>query len=470
MHVKIVFNGGNAWLLRQSVICYPNIFTAIRLLPRERTMRKTLPILIALCLLPGTLPAADNQKDAITGWSIGGVPAVGYKSDTGYQYGLVLNLYQYGDGSQYPDYLYSLYGEWSRTTKGSGINKLFFDSKYLLPHDIRVTSELSYLTEQSLPFYGFNGYLSDYTPALEDQETPPDSSTRVYYRHERRVTKFTADFQGNLPVRNLRWFGGLALWHTDVAPVDISDLNEGRDEGDRIRDELTLYERYVRGGYITEQESKGGYTNFLKLGLVYDSRDNEPNPMSGLWTEALLTLLPDAMGNDFSYTMLTVTHRQYFTLIPGDLSFAYRLGYQDIIGGNAPFFMLPFYQSSYKTEEGLGGSKSLRGILKNRIVGNAVAFGNFELRWKFYRFTLANQHFYFALNGFIDAGTVLENYGTEAYFSDIEDTGENRIHPSYGGGFRIAMNQNFIVAVDYGLAADPQDGDQGLYIGLGYLY
>jgi len=35
---------------------------------------------------------------------------------------------------------------------------------------------------------------------------------------------------------------------------------------------------------------------------------------------------------------------------------------------------------------------------------------------------------------------------------------------------RIALNENFIVAVDMGFAGDEADGSSGLYIGLGYLY
>jgi len=32
------------------------------------------------------------------------------------------------------------------------------------------------------------------------------------------------------------------------------------------------------------------------------------------------------------------------------------------------------------------------------------------------------------------------------------------------------MNQNFVIAVDYGRALDPDDGESGLYIGLNFLY
>ncbi|HKJ78645.1 MAG TPA: hypothetical protein VKA10_03875, partial [Prolixibacteraceae bacterium] len=44
------------------------------------------------------------------------------------------------------------------------------------------------------------------------------------------------------------------------------------------------------------------------------------------------------------------------------------------------------------------------------------------------------------------------------------------MHYSYGLGLRIAMNQNFIIKVDYGMAADERDGDSGIYIGLNYLF
>jgi len=192
--------------------------------------------------------------------------------------------------------------------------------------------------------------------------------------------------------------------------------------------------------------------------------------MSGIWTEALLTQTAEFVGSDFSFTTLTMTHRQYFTLIPKNLSLTYRLGYQGIVAGDAPFFALPFYQSSYKVTEGLGGSKSLRGIMKNRVVGNAVGFGNLEVRWKFLRTVVFNQNLYLALNAFVDGGQVISQYRNDGYDPDSIDGPEEKLHLSYGGGFRIALNENFIIAVDYGMAADEQDGSSGLYIGLGYLY
>jgi hypothetical protein len=44
------------------------------------------------------------------------------------------------------------------------------------------------------------------------------------------------------------------------------------------------------------------------------------------------------------------------------------------------------------------------------------------------------------------------------------------MHTTFGAGIRLAMNQNFVISVDYGMAMNKQDGDKGLYIGLNYLF
>ena len=418
-----------------------------------------------LVFLVFTMVLAYGQE-AKTGWGFGGVPAVAYNSDTGFLYGIVFEAYNYGDGAYYPDYDYTIKPTWTRTTKGSGANELFFDSKYLLPKDIRITAYAGYLTEQALPFYGFNGYEANYTPGFENADSA-NYKTRMYYRHERNTLRLTADFQKSVLSENLRAIAGIGYISTAVAAVDIDVLNDGQADEDKLPDVPALYDEYVAAGYIGTEEADGGLTPYVKLGLVYDTRDNEPNPMRGIWTEALLTTYPGFMGSDFSFTTLTATHRQYFTLMENDLSFAYRVGYQQNMG-ETPFFMLPWYQSSYKVTEGLGGSKSLRGILKNRIVGDAIVLANMEARWKFFRTVIGGQNLYLALNAFTDFGQVLSPYEGEGVTQPL--TAEEGLHLSYGGGLRIALNENFIIAVDYGLASDEQDGNSGLYIGLGYLY
>ena len=421
-------------------------------------------LLLLLLIVSVTFTLGQEAKK---GWGFGGVPAVAYNSDTGFLYGIVFEAYNYGDGSHYPDYDYTIKPTWTRTTKGSGENTLFFDSKYLLPNDIRITAYAGYLTEQALPFYGFNGYEAGYTPGFENADSS-NYITRMYYRHERNTLRLTADFQKSILSENIRAILGFGYINTEVATVDIDVLNEDQDDVDKLPDTLSLYDEYVRDNYIGEEEADGGLTPYVKFGMVYDTRDNEPNPMSGIWAEALFTTYPGFMGSDFEFSTFTATHRQYFTLIENDLSFAYRVGYQQNFGDDVPFFMLPWYQSSFKMTEGMGGSKSLRGILKNRIVGNSIVMANLEARWKFFRTVVGGQNLYLALNGFGDFGQVLSPY--EVAGGTITPPADEGLHLSYGGGLRVVLNENFIIAVDYGLAADEQDGTSGLYIGLGYLY
>jgi outer membrane protein assembly factor BamA len=431
--------------------------------------------------LQDTTPTGAKVK---TGWSFGALPAVSFNTDLGFQYGGLVNLYHFGDGSTYPKYRHSVYAEVSRYTKGSGINRLFYDSEYLIPN-IRITSDLSYFTEKAIDFYGFNGYNSVYNPAWEDSDDP-DYISRMFYRHERNMFRFIADFQGPMRGRELRWVAGLGILKNSVDDVDIESLNKGKKDEDLLPTNVPgLFDKYVEWGIIGENEKSGGWSNHLKLGVVYDTRDNEPNPWKGIWSEVVFFAAPSVFGNgDFGYSRVSATHRQYFTVVPNRLSFAYRLNFLGTLSGDVPFYMLPYQINSFSASsntDGIGGSKTVRGMLRNRVVGDAMAFGNFEFRWRFYRTVLFNQNIYLALSTFSDLGKVLKeldfqrptnmgDFPVEASIGDFFLTDKEELHVTYGAGFRIVMNENFIVAVDYGRPLDNRDGKGGLYIGLNFLF
>ncbi len=443
---------------------------------------KKLTLLFSLLILSSTLllgqeDTTKTDEKVKTGFGWGGVPVVAYTSDIGFQYGALVNLYLYGDGSRYPLYDHSLYVEWSRSTKGNGNNILQYDSEQLIPN-IRTTLEASYRTEKALDFYGFNGYKAYYNADFED-DSPNNTEyrSRLFYRYERKVVRLKADFQGSIIGRKLRWLGGITYLGSEIAPVDIDKLNEGQSPEDILPDVPGLYDNYVAWGAIKESEKDGGDNSFFKLGLVYDTRDNEPNPNKGMWTEALFLVGPKFMGFSETTTSLILIHRQYFTLYPKRVTFAYRLSYQTKTSGNIPFYLLPYLYDSYGIRDGLGGAKTLRGILRNRIVGDGMAFGNFEFRWRAIKTTLFKNDFYIALSAFADMGRVVDPYKIELnnvltpdekelWFNNADETW----HTSFGAGVHFALNQNFIIAVDYGLAAKKEDGSSGLYIGLNFLY
>lgn len=444
---------------------------------------KTFLVLIFISVLPvahayaQTSDASEPEKEKVkTGLTFGAVPAIAFDSDIGFKYGGVVNFYHFGDGSSYPNYMHGLFMEWSRTTKGSGINEIIYDSEYLIP-ETRVTAEISYLTEQALDFYGFNGYNAYYNPSFSDEDDM-NYITRMYYRQDRKMLRLRAEFLRNIIGEKLRFYAGFAHYGIELNRVNFEALNEGRDAVDVIPDTTTLYDQYVDWGFYSSDHANGGNTNLLKTGLVYDTRDIEANPMNGMWSTFQLVMAPPFLGNyEGRFLKMVINHRQYFTLVPEVCNFAYRISYQDKITGDMPAYMLPFIFNSgpVKTRDGLGGAKTLRGILRNRIVGEDYLYGNLEVRYKIFRRVILNQNIYIALNGFIDWGMVTGKYDfpetdqVEA-LNYLARGDKEALHGSYGGGINFALNQNFVVAVNYGLAMDERDGESGLYIGLNFLY
>jgi len=446
-------------------------------------MKRTLSVfLISLFVFS----VSAQEKKVKTGWKFGGaLPTITFDSDLGFQYGALFEFFNYGDGSTYPDYFDHTYTEASHYTKGSGIYRFMYESNHLIP-GVHMTSDLSYLPDKASQFYGYNGYESVFNSDWMDEESAT-YRTRMLYRFERNQFRFKNDFQGKLSGDHIKWSAGFAFQNFETNSVDINKLNKGKDVKLPLVDSVPgLFERYKALEIIPEDQADGGWVNTIKAGLMWDSRDNRPNPMKGIWTEIGVEIAPKFLGNDWGFSKLFITHRQYFTLIEKDLSLVYRLGYQSTMSGNVPFF----YQSQVitsmltgATSEGLGGSSTLRGVLKNRVIGDAFFMGNIELRWKPVYFTFLKQDCYVGLNSFYDFGRIVKAislpdnleptfnslYSAET-FSDYFNLGEEKFHQSAGVSIMLVMNQNFVIAIDIGKAFNEQDGNIGFSIGLNYLF
>lgn len=444
--------------------------------------------LIVLLVSAFTFLASAQEDKSKTGWKFGGaLPAISFDSNLGFQYGALVEFFNYGNPGIYPEWYDHIYAEVSRFTKGSGIYRFMFESNHIIP-GIEWVADLSYLPDLANHFYGFNGYESIYNADWMDKEATSYKS-EMFYRHERNQFRFKNDFLGKLSGDKLKWSAGFAFQKFDVNSVDIDKLNKGKDEDllPSLSDEPGLFELYRDSlGLISANEADGGWVNTLKAGVVYDTRDNRPNPMKGIWTELGFELAPEFMGNDWGFTKFYITHRQYFTLVEDNLSLVYRLGYQATLSGNTPFF----YQSQMITSrltgafnEGLGGFSTLRGVLKNRVVGDGFALGNVELRWKPLQFTLFNKESYLGLNFFYDLGMVTQKIDlppalqatflsemTNYTYSDFFNPGSEKMHHCAGISIMPVWGENFVVAVDIGKSFNEQDGNIAFGIGLNYLF
>lgn len=443
-----------------------------------------------------TLVKKNKEEKIKKGWNFGALPVLAYDSDLGFEFGALVNLYHYGDGSRYPTYNHSLYFEASWYTKGSGIFRFYYDSDRLIK-GIRTSLDISYMPDQAYQFYGYNGYEAVYNEDWTNTDGPSYKS-RLYYNYKRQFFRIKTDFQGNISNNGkLRWLAGIDFYNITQTTLDLERLNKGKSADKQLPDTAVLYDQYTDDGNYTssvpswqiipKSEIDGGFFTAVKLGVVYDTRDNEPNPMKGIWTEIILASAPQPTSSmDQGFMKLAITHRQYFTLVKNKLSFAYRLAYQGTILGYTPTYaqqIMYFSKMTGAYNEGLGGIKTMRGIKRNRIIGDGWLMGNFELRWKFVNFQWINQNWYMALSGFFDTGKVVQyidvqntvestsvDYPGDETQADYFKFQPDNWHNSVGAGLHIAMNQNFIIAIDYGKALNPQDGNYGLYIGLNFLF
>jgi len=436
--------------------------------------------MVCVCLVTGLFAQSETKAEHVKkNWNFGALPAVTFDTDLGFQYGALVDIYNYGDGTRYPKYNHKLYFEISRFTKGSGINRLYYDSDQLIK-GLQTTFDLSYLSDMAYDFYGFNGYNAVYMADWADDESA-DYKSRMFYKYDRKLFRFKGDIQGKIAGDKFRWITGWNFQNFKVGSVNTDKLNKGKDDADKLpstADVPGLYENYKKWGIISGDETDGGFVPTFKGGIVYDSRDNQPHPMHGVWTEAVVEVSPKILGAEGSFSKLSVTHREYFTLVPDRLSLGYRLAYQTTLGGKVPFY----YQSQIitsmmtgATSEGLGGGSTIRGILRNRVVGDGVFYGNIEARWKVVRFNFIKNNFYIGLNGFTDFGRVtkeipIKTNATIGLPGDYLKRDSEKMHYSYGAGLIIAMNENFVIAMDYGMAAKKQDGKSGFYMGLNYLF
>ena len=201
-----------------------------------------------------------------TGFSFTPIPALSYSSDLGFQLGAILDAYWFGDGSTYPKYRHKLTAEACYYTKGSGIYYLFYDSEYLI-RGLRFTASASYLPNTMMAFYGFNGYPA---PFLRDKNAG-------FYAVDRNLLRIMGDLQGPI-AGHLGWAAGAAFFHYAT----------GRTRVEKYAGETTLYDLYRRYGIIYDDESGGGSHIELRAGVVYDTRDNEPDPSCGLYADLLL--------------------------------------------------------------------------------------------------------------------------------------------------------------------------------------
>ena len=459
---------------------------------------RILSIMLLVSMICTSVTWAQENKEIVKkGYSFGPLPAVAFDADKGFQLGALLNIYDFGDGTVYPNTRQQWYFEASFFTKGSQLFVVSYDSKFLIP-GIRFSTALAVTNDNAMDFYGFNGYQSFYDH--EQVKAGKDGDSYIYtpfYRTKRLAALFKADFIGNLWNNKLFWEAGYHLSHFKQEAINRTKINKGKDDFEKFPDNKeTLFEQYRKWGIIPDDVADGGTNSTVRFGLLYDTRDKEAAPSKGIWAEAHVTLAPKFLGTTNPYSKYSATFRHYVPMIENDkLTFAYRLNYQGTFGDDAPYYVLPYITTMGQSydRDGMGGFRTIRGIMRNRVQGLDMASYNAELRWRFATFTMGNQNIALGLNCFSDGTMVTKEYdmsfGRTANdfksvteyeqalkgYNDYRALGleSDKPHITLGAGFRFIMNQNFIVCLEYGKPVGKygkQDGNGAFYINTGYLF
>lgn len=493
-----------------------------------RIMKKYILLILTVVL---TLPIQAAKKEKVqqvdslgrkikTGWNFGALPSVGFDADLGFQGGALANVYYYGDGSQYPEYIHSIYAEAAYTTKNYGIFRVNFDSKGLIPKH-RLTIDATYQPDAMCDFYGFNGYQSVYNQDFHKWKKDPDKmnvadyQSRAFYKYKRDLFRFAADVEGTI-WKDIKWNAGLGVLGYMIDECDIDMLN-GKNEYDpniplgeqkAMNKEIEgVYEKYIKWGLIDQAEAKGGWHPYLRAGLTYDSRNMRTCPTKGIYADAFFTYTAafnakygQQADAGYNHLQFNFNFRHYVPIYRDRVTFAYRIGTQNNIAGKSPFYMNTYLNTLFIQRvmyEGLGGANSLRGIMRNRILANGFAYANVELRTKVAKFDIGRQHFYIGLAPFFDLGVITQPYELDeekildAYNKDddqyklglgdyfkldengkIDQSEVYMPHMAAGLGLKIAMNENFVLSVDWAMALDKRDNAKwaNFYIKMGYLF
>ncbi|WP_257460469.1 outer membrane protein assembly factor [Archangium lipolyticum] len=417
---------------------------------------------------PGTGVEAAPAEPPRTGWHVLGLPLVSFNSDEGFGYGARLMLVDSGDGSQRP-YRYSVVAQFFQSTRGIAQHRLMLDAPSFLSSSWRLGVSLSMLNDRFSPYFGLGGGAA-YVPAFEACEDRkalesdpnvcpgnPDFRGLRYYNFEQRtlpsvVLNARRPLSGPWQVA-LGYRFRLTTVRTRYGAEDLGQARDSRVVEDARAGLLSGLDGVEDGEAVSR-------TAEVTASLLLDTRDNEPAPVRGMFHELALRGASTVTGSGSNYWGATANLRFYHPLVSDRLVAALRL-FVDVMGGDVPFYHL----SSFGGVEwldgwgGIGGVYTARGILKNRLQGQAKALANGELRWNFLSVSPWQQRLDFTLIAFFDAGQAW----TDLRFADGG-------LPRYGGGggLRIAWQNDFILRVDYGIS--PRDGTTGFYLDFGHMF
>jgi Domain of unknown function (DUF5982)/Omp85 superfamily domain len=421
------------------------------------------------------LTAEDYQRK-VEGGYFTGLPLLNFDPNTGVGFGARVYYFYNADRGDplfaYTPYLQRVFLQAFFTTGGMQFHWLDYDAPAIGGSAYRIRSQAIYLRNTSQHFFGLGNQAMDdltYTGATQsfdswddyDRElrtVRPDGTALSRYDHYELIhpvwlISVERTFFNGL-VRPLFGFGFSHTRINDYTGRSTDAIDASGNDVTAVMGPTRLSEECAAGLVGCD----GGWDNYLRFGLSFDTRDFEPDPNTGIFADIALDLGTPVLGSEYSYARWLTSVRGFWSPIPqwADLVLAARGTFQ-VQSDGTPFFSLNLLPYTEDSRTGLGGHRTLRGFQQDRFVGNVVSLLNFELRWTFYHFSLLQQKFAMMLVPFLDMGRVYDSLG------DFTLSG---FRHGQGAGYRMSWNQATVIVVDYGFSSE----DSGLYINFNHQF
>ncbi|TGJ99665.1 peptide-binding protein [Leptospira semungkisensis] len=451
----------------------------------------------------------DKKKE---GWFPTGLPLLNSDPNTGVGYGV--RVFAYNNGTkddpffEYTPYKFRIYAQYFNTTKHRQYQDIAFDAPYVFGTQWRLRGEGVYDANPNTLFFGIgesslhtlsyqnrdqNGGQVYTNATFADQQKnlaytrpggpgdpvalgggvysglqaqPGFNTTNALYNRYNIISP-TANLSGERAYvgGTVRLVAGMRVSQNIIRTFDGTQTT-GTDPllgGLPVNSSGTAFNGTTK---LTEDQNAGkilgyhgGAVNTLRLGLVYDTRDLEPDPNQGVFLEATYEKSAKTFGSNYDYSKYFAQGKFFWSPFPkvfDKLVLAGRGGFS-LTDGDAPFFE---YRNMWGTEgviSGLGGRTTLRGYKQDRFVGRSMGWGNIEVRWRFAQFTVLGQHFALNLVPFFDFGRV---------WDDEHKVGLKGYKYSKGAGLRIAWNQTTLIILDYAVSRE----DKQLFINFNHAF
>ncbi|MCX5744896.1 MAG: BamA/TamA family outer membrane protein [Proteobacteria bacterium] len=363
--------------------------------------------------------ARKNEKGYVTG-----LPLFAYSTDIG----VGARAYYFWNGTRgdprfaRTPYLHRLFVQGFVTTHGLQFHWLDYDAPRILDSPYRIRSQAIYLrnisanyfgtgskpVERDLHFTGSTKSYDNFDDYHDDQQqlTPFGQTYSKYDQYDLLRPIFVASIERSFLDDKIRVLGGIGVSWARIYDYSgkAADARDAAGKAvvvpeaqTRLAEDCAMVDPVIRG-------CKGGWDNYLRFGVSYDTRDYEPDPNSGWYADLAVDASTKGLGSDYDYVRALAAVRRYWTPDPAaDVVLAGRALLQ-VQTKDVPFFSMNTLPFTEDPRTGLGGHRTLRGFKQDRFVGRAMSSFNAEVRWTFTRFKVRTQKFGLIVAPFLDTG------------------------------------------------------------------